>query len=193
MTASSPDPFDARRRGFEEEYFRTRDAELVDKLKTVFRSKLDREELRKTTGITSDEVLDRLVKAHVRGELLTVFQLYPLVEIAWADGTVDPREAEAIVAAALKFGIPADGEAIARLREWIARGPTEDGRAAWRMFAGELRKTLTPQQLETFRTDLVGFAQSVAEASGGILGVAFKISHTEQRVIDTLTRQLTPA
>lgn len=189
----APDGFDARRHGLESEYFRTQDAELVDKLKKVFHTKLDKDELRAKTGIKNEEVLDRLVAVNVKGELLTAFKLYPLVEIAWADGSVDAREAQAVMTAAVKSGVPAGSSALLGLEAWLKRGPTADGRVAWHAFAAELRKTLTPAELATFRRDLMVYAKSVAEASGGILGMAFQISESEARIIKDLEKSLSPA
>ncbi len=185
------DPFVSRERSFEEAYFRQKDADLVDKLRSVFQTKLEKESLRKVSGITDEAVLDRLVKLSVRGELLSAFKLYPLVEIAWAHGKFQKHEADAVIAAAIKQGMPAEGEAIKRLQEWLERGPTEDGRTAWRMFAGELRKALTPPELATFRNDLLMYARRVAEVCGGVLGLFSKISPGEQRVLDSINRELT--
>jgi len=188
---SSTDAFDTRRAGFEAEYFHKKDAQLVEKLKSVFERKLGREELMQATGITNEEVLDRLLAVNARGELLLAFRLYPLVEVAWADGTVDPKEAKAVVDAALRFGVPAHGAAIEAIDDWLKRGPTQDGRAAWYAFAGELRKTLSREELDGFRKDLLGGAKAVAKASGGILGIAFEISPSEQRVLDAIAKALT--
>ncbi|MBS0198049.1 MAG: TerB family tellurite resistance protein [Planctomycetes bacterium] len=184
------DAFHAREESFEEGYFRTKDAELVDKLKKVFKSKVDRDELRAATGITNEEVLDRLVSVSVRGEMLAVFKIYPLVEVAWADGSVSKSEIEAVLAAAVKLGMPHDGHAIARLKDWLHRGPNDDARAAWRMYAGELRKILSPAELKEFREDLVKFANKVATASGGLFGMFPQVNVREQRIIDTVTRLL---
>lgn len=183
------DAFNTRGQSFEEGYFRNKDAEVVDKLRKVFATKLDRENLR-AAGVTSDEVIDRLISVSMKGEMLAAFKLYPLVEVAWADGKVDKREADAVLAAAAKVGIPQTGEAIAGLQDWLKRGPTEDARAAWKMFATELRNTLSPAELDEFRKDLVKFAEGVANASGGILGLVMKVDVREQRVIDAVTRLL---
>ena len=185
------DAFETRRSGFETEYFHKKDAQLVEKLKAVFNRKLDREQLQKATGITNDEVIERLLAVNAKGELLLAFRLYPLVEIAWADGKIDPKEAKAVIDAAIKLGVPASGSAINALEDWLKRGPTVDGRTAWYAFAGELRKSLNPQELETFRHDLLEGAKTVAKASGGILGVAFEISSGEQRVLDKVSESLT--
>jgi uncharacterized tellurite resistance protein B-like protein len=187
---SSTNAFDARRTGFEAEYFHKKDAQLVEKLKAVFNRKMDREGLKQATGISNEEVLDRLLAVNAKGELLLAFRLYPLVEIAWADGKADPKECKAVIDAALKFGVPAEGAAIRALEAWLKRGPTADGRTAWYAFAGELRKTLNKAELETFRNDLLEGANAVAKASGGFLGVAFEISAVEQKVLDRIAKEL---
>jgi hypothetical protein len=187
----SSDNIAARGKSLEDGYYRTKDAELVTKLQKVFQTRLDKESIRTVSGISDEQVLDRLVNLSLKGELLTAFKLYPLVEIAWADGSIDKSETDAVVSAAIKLGVPRDSEAIKRLKEWLERGPTEDGRAAWRMFAGELRKSLSPKELATFRDDMLKYARDVAEASGGILGVVFQVSPSEQRIIDGLAKVLT--
>src|SRR5262245_54759226 len=117
-TPMSTDAFESRRSGFEAEYFKKKDAQLVEKLKSVFHRKLDREELKKASGMTDEVVLDRLIAANVKGELLMVFKLYPLVEIAWADGKIDDNEARAVTDAAIKSGMPPEGPAIKGLQDW---------------------------------------------------------------------------
>lgn len=188
---SSPDAFEARRLGLEEEYFRSRDSALVSKLKKVFTTDVNREELRQHTGIVNDELLDRLVAAHVNGHMLAAFRVYPLVEIAWADGSVDPKEQAAVLSAAAASGLPTDGPAHERLLEWMRSGPNEDLRNVWKSYARELVTTLSPEELATFRKDLLTYARLVAEASGGILGVIYRTSPGEQRVIDEIGKLLT--
>jgi hypothetical protein len=185
------DQFEARRSSFEEAYFRNKDVDTVEKLKKVFDAKRDREELRKATGITSDEVLDRMMAVNAKGEMLTVFKLLPLVEIAWADGSYDQKEGDAVVAAAIKHGIPRDSAALERLKEWLHRGPNPEARKAWYMYAEELRKTLTPAELNAFRDDLLKTARQIAEGSGGILGAFFTVSKGEKQVLKKITESLT--
>jgi hypothetical protein len=185
------DAFDSRRNSFEERYFHDKDAELVGKLKKVFDAKRDREELRKATGIASDEVLDRMMAVNAKGEMLTVFKLLPLVEIAWADGTYDKKEGDAVIAAAIRHGIPRESAALERLKEWLHRGPNPEARNAWYMYAEQLRKTLTPQELNTFREDLLQTARYIAEGSGGILGAFFTVSKGEKQVLKKITDALT--
>lgn len=186
-----PDAFASRRVGLEAEHFHKKDAELVGKLKAVFHRQLDREELRKATGVKSEEVLDRLLAVNARGEMLLAFRLYPLVEIAWVDRKVDAREAKAVIDAAIRLGVPPMSAALEAIEDWLKRGPTEDGRAAWYMFAGELRKTLNRAELDGFRDQLLEGARAVASASGGFLGMAFEVSAKERSVLDKIATALT--
>lgn len=98
-----------------------KDAELVDKLRKVFKTTRTKEELSKATGIANPDTLERLVAINLRGELMTVFKLFPLVEVAWADGSIDQSEADTVIAAAIKMGVPKDGEAIGRFRLALQR------------------------------------------------------------------------
>lgn len=187
---SNSDSFQARANSFEEGYFRTKDAELVDKLRKVFEAKRDKDELSKATGIKNDEVLDRLMNVNIRGEMLTVFKLYPLVEIAWADGSFDKSEGDVVIAAAIKNGIPEGSAGLERVKEWLRRGPNADARAAWYMYAAELRSVLSPAELDAFRNDLLKMAKQVAETSGGVLNMFFTVSSDEQKVLAKITEAL---
>lgn len=185
------DAFADRARSYEDGYFAQKDADVVAKLRGVFESKRTTEELSKTSGITNPEVLDRLLKLSLSGEMMTVFRLYPLVEIAWADGSFDKAESKAVLDAAVKHGASETGLSIKRLEEWLQKGPTPDARAAWRMFAAELCNVLTPDQLTAFRNDLLRDAKLVAEASGGVLGLFMTTSSGEHKVIEEITKALT--
>jgi hypothetical protein len=190
MSIHEHSAFEKRGMSFEEAYFRKKDSELVEKLRKIFQAKRDREELRKLTGITSEEVLDRLVAVEAKGEMLTAFKLLPLVEIVWADGVCDKREANAVVEAAIKHGVPKHSHALERIKEWLERGPNPEARKAWYMYAEELRKTLTPAELKTFRDDLVKNAEDIAKLSGGILNTFFTVSAKEKTVLKKMSEAL---
>lgn len=190
MSIGKYDAFEARRAGFEQEYFHNKDAELVKKLRQVFQTGHDRDELRRRTGIASEEVLDRLMAVQVKGEMLTAFKLLPLVEIAWAEGGVDQREADAVIAAAVKHGVSPKSEALQRIKEWLERGPNPEARKAWLMYAHELRKVLSPAELKTFREDLLETARKIAELSGGVLNTFFTVSGAEKTVLKKIADAL---
>jgi hypothetical protein len=183
--------FERRRRAFEAEYFSRKDTELIDKLKAVFHRRIDKQSIREATGVTDEELLDRLVELNLDGELMAAFNLTPLVEIAWADGEVNDGERRAVLSAAEQHGVHRGSKAYAMLETRLRDGPSKDARKIWFHYAEELRKTLDPRQLEEFRADLVEACRRVAETSGGLLSLAFRVSKTEQTVIDAVKRALT--
>jgi len=184
------DAFEERRKAFEEEYFKKKDAQLVDKLKAVFHRIHDRESIQKATGITEERVLDTLVQLSLSGEMMAAFKLYPLIEVAWADSVVDEREIRAVLEAAHDQGIARGSAPHTMLENALKSPPSEDARKAWYMYAGELRKTLSPQELATFRDDLLDYGRRVAKASGGILNMVFQVSHNESKVLRAIAKAL---
>ncbi len=188
----SNNAFESRRIAFEEEYFEKKEAVLVDKLKAVFHKKMDKEAIRQATGITDDGVLDNMVALNLSGEMMSAFKLLPLIEVAWADGDVDEREAVAVLKAAEKRGVAPGSAAHSMLERSLRNRPSPDSRKVWFLYADELRKLLNPKELETFRTDLLEVARCIAATSGGILNLAFTVSPNEKRVLEAVERALTP-
>lgn len=188
----SHNAFEARARAFEEDYFRRKEVQLVEKLKAVFHRQRSAEQIRQETGITDPVVVDRLVALGLNGELMAAFKLFPLIEVAWADGHVDKAEIHAVLEAAEKNGIVQGSQAYAMLKNSLSDKPRLDGRKAWFAFAAELRRTLSEKELATFRQDLLAFARRVAEASGGILGIVLTVSSDEKRVLDAIEKALSP-
>ena len=184
---------EARERAFEAEYFARKDAELIDKLKGVFNKKVTKDEIRETTGVTDEMLLDRLVELNLCGESMAAFNLLPIIEVAWADGKVDDREVAAVLQAAEKQGLQPGSKAYDMLETRLREGPSKEARKAWFHYAAELRKVLSPKELEQFRKDLVDICWHVAETSGGFLNIAFKVSPNERKVIEAVEKALTPS
>jgi hypothetical protein len=180
-----------RERAFEAEYFSRKDAELIDKLKMVFHKRIDKQSIRAATGVSDEELLDRLVELNLDGELMGAFNLLPVIEIAWADGQVDDKEVGAVLAAAAQHGIHPGSKAYAMLETRLREGPSRDARKIWFHYAEALRNTLNAKELEHFRTDLVAVCRRVAEISGGLLNIAFTVSPNEKKVIAAVEKALT--
>lgn len=180
------DPFQERRKALEEEFFAKRERTLVEKLRSTLEKESPRETLQKLTGIQDDAVIDTLVALHVDRDTLAAFALYPLVEVAWADGRVDDAERQAFLQAAAEHGLAADSPGHQALREFIKETPREDARKAWFAWARELKSRLNPDERRALRDGLVKRARTVAEASGGILGLGRRISAAEQGILDRI-------
>jgi uncharacterized tellurite resistance protein B-like protein len=178
--------FEDRRKALEGAFFAKHNETLRQKLKSTFEKQATRESLRTASGITNEAVLDALMALQVSHETLAAFSLYPLIEIAWADGTVDERERQALLAAAEQEGIAPGSAAHALLEDRVRTPPNPEARKAWRMYASELNRKLNPDERQTVRAELLRRARAVAEASGGLLGLGNRISAKEEAVLGAI-------
>jgi hypothetical protein len=179
------DAMHKRQKALEEEFFAKKNQQLRDKLKATFDQEVTREKLKAATGITDPVVLERLIALQVRGETMAAFWLYPLVEIAWADGKLDGKERDAILEAAVAGGIERGSPGYEALEAAMADGPTEARRKVWFAYAQDLNGRLDPNERRRVRDELLARARRVAEASGGLFGVG-KVSAAEQRILDAV-------
>lgn len=177
------DAFEERRKSLEEEFFAKREKKLVDKLRRTLEQEQPREMLRQTTGITDESVIDTLIALHVDSDTLAAFTLYPLVEVAWADGKVDDAEREAFMKAAAEHGLAPDSPGHTALREFLKETPREEARKAWFAWATALCDRLSAPERRKLREGLVTRARVIAEASGGILGLGRRTSAAEEVII----------
>jgi len=180
--------FEKRRRAFEEDFFNKQSQKLVDKLRETLEKQHTREDLEQITGIHDADVLDTLMAMHLAKDTFAAFVLYPLVEVAWADGAVDEKERKAFLTAAAEHGIAPGSPAHAALEEFVKTTPRDDARKAWYAWAAELNHKLDAAERKKVRDGLIQRARAVAEASGGILGLGNKISRNEQRILDAIAR-----
>ena len=182
------DAFEDRRKALEDEFFAKREQQLVAKLRQTLEKEHPRQTLRELTGIQDDAVIDTLVSLNVDRDTVAAFALYPLVEIAWADGKVDEDERKAFLKAAAEHGIAADSPAHQTLREFLRDCPRDEARKAWFAWAEQLNSRLSAAERTQLRDALLQRARQVAEASGGILGLGRRISANEQKVLDKIAQ-----
>ncbi len=184
----SGEGFDKRRQALEEEFFKKHNEKLAEKLRRTLEEKQTRAELEQLTGIHDAAVLDTLLAMRLDKTTFAAFGLYPLVEVAWADGEVDEKERAALLTAAAEHGITPGSIAHTALEEFLRNTPREDARKAWYAWARELSQKLDAAERRKLREGLVRRARAVAEASGGILGLGRKVSPNEQAVLDAIEK-----
>jgi len=185
------DIFKNRELYLEEEYFRKKDYALLAKLKAVFQQKIDKDSIRTATGITNETLLDGLVAMQLDGELMRAFQLYPLVELAWADGDLSEREVASVLAEGAKQGIHPGSRAYRRLEDRLRKGPDPEARKIWFLYAEELKRALSPQELDTFRTDLLERARAIVATTGHLERLVLNVGG-ERKILAAIERALTP-
>ncbi len=183
------DAFKDREKGLEDEYFRRKEAELIDKMRRHQASETERREMAAVTGIADEELLADLQELGFTRETVALLHLTPLLRVAWADGEVRRHEREQLIQVARLRGIAEGSEADKQLAKWLEASPTEEFFAQALRLVHAMIEALPPVQSEAARRDLVAFCIAIAAASGGILGFGNKISDEERVAITQIARE----
>ena len=178
--------FSGRRRDLEEEFFLKRDMELLQALREEAASKERKKALAAASGIADDELLDQLAQQEVTSESLAALSLVPLIIVAWADGNMDVKERDAVLAAARQEGLDEEHPAYRLLQGWLQRKPDPKLLTVWKGYVAALVQTLDETARNTLKATLLGRTRAVAEAAGGLLGFGNKVSKPEQAVLAEL-------
>lgn len=183
---------DSRRRTLEDAFFRKQDAILIEQFHKMEKMKKTKAALQQVSGITDEAVLDKLVALNVRPETLASLAMIPLVEIAWADGSIGDKEREAILKASAEKGFAKGSIDYALIESWLTHRPPTSMLDAWVQYIQGLCSSMDKTQIARLRDELVGHARDIAEAGGGFLGLVSKISDAEQIMIDRLKAAFGP-
>lgn len=182
----SHDAIDDRRKALEEQFFQQHEKELVQKMKDAAAKQSSREELQKLTGISNDQVLDTLADLKLGGAATLVMSLFPIIEVAWADGVIDAKERTVILDLAKTVGLEKDSPASAYLTKWLDEKPEPSWHTLWADYVKALVAKMKPDDKAMLKATVLGRARVVAEASGGFMGLAFRMSDAEKKVLEKL-------
>jgi len=177
-----------RGRAFEEAYFHERDAELLDALKRKLSAEETEKVLVTAIGIADELSIKDMTKIEAGVQVLTAMALLPLVEVAWCDGDVSAEEHRAIMKATAEFQMESDSAVSKLLQSWLQRRPTPESLAAWKNYVKAICATVEPETMAKLKQGVIGRAEKIAKAAGGILGFGSKVSATEQACLDELAK-----
>jgi hypothetical protein len=187
---SEKDVFAQRKTGLEEEYFRKKEQELLDQIRRRAALQAERKELAEATGIADEEILATLREMGYTRETVELLHLVPLVQVAWASGSVTSRERELVLRLSEWRGVRKDSPAWEQLNNWLDERPSDDFFLRTLRVIRRLLDSQTMKEKATGRTDLISFCIRIANASGGFLGVGSKISEGEQAALDQIVEEL---
>jgi DNA-binding XRE family transcriptional regulator len=174
-----------RGKSLEDEFFRKESDRAIERLREMRQRTNSREALAKVIGITNEAIIDRLIELGIRPEIVSALAIVPLVEVAWADGSLDAKERQAVLQRAEKSGIAPGTADHDLLQSWLEKKPEPRLLAAWTAMVRGLSERLSPKELALLKAGLIERAKAVARASGGFLGVG-AVSAAEQDAIDRL-------
>ena len=171
-----------REKALEDHFFDKENKEKLAAMKHKLEAKATKDELRKASGMTDDAVLEQLVALGLRGNTIAALSLVPLIQVAWADGTIQDNERTAILQGAHGKGLEEGSDGYELLQRWLEREPGDELFMAWEAYIKALASQLNDEQNRLLRNQIVGFAKLVATAAGGILGFG-KVSASEEKVL----------
>ncbi len=122
----------ATARALEDSFFAKENERILRELRAASVREEKKKEFREYLNIKNDELLDALVSLAVEPETLVAFTLVPLVEVAWADGEIQPKERDAIIKAAIERGVGEDSPTAQLLRNWLQTRPDPKLLETWR-------------------------------------------------------------
>ncbi|NUQ63029.1 MAG: hypothetical protein HUU20_11100 [Pirellulales bacterium] len=180
--------FSSRTRELEDVFFKQRDEELLRALREQVALKEKKKALADASGISDEEVLDHLHQLDISTETLAAVALIPLIAVAWADGSIDAKEGNAVMAAAEQQGLKKGHPGYQLLGRWLEQRPEPRLLRVWKGYVSGLRDKLGDATTDALKRDVLGRARAVAEAAGGLLGLGNKVSKAEQAVLEDLEK-----
>jgi hypothetical protein len=186
---SEGDFLDDRRRASEEDYFRKKDKELVDKMRSAAAADRATNELRSKTGLTDPSLLKELDALGFTPDTISVLPLVPIIQMAWAEGGITPAERTMLVSLARERGIAEGSPADQQLSDWMTRQPSAHVFARATRLIRAILDTGTAGDVAPSADDIIKYSESIAAASGGILGIG-KISPEERATLAKIVAAL---
>lgn len=177
------------KRDHEEDYFRKQDRELIERMRKAAAAEDANRPLGERSGIHDPDLLRDIAALGFTADTVSLLPLVPILQVAWADADVSAAERKLILDIARHRGIVQGSPADQQLSAWLTHRPAPDvfsraGRLVAAMLAAgsSAAHDLSPD-------DLVKYCESIAAASGGILGLA-KVSPTERAAIEQVQTAL---
>jgi hypothetical protein len=183
------DAFAERGHSLEEEYFRRKEKEVIEKMRRSAEADAQRRRLGERAGVADDEVLRDLQELGYTQDTVMLLHLVPLIQTAWAEGGVSAKERDLIVRAARSRGIEAGSSADQQLMRWLTERPSEQ------LFDKTLRairailQARPAEERESSERDLLSLCTAIASASGGIVGFG-AVSEEERHILAHISEEL---
>ena len=179
-----------RGRALEDDYFRRKDLELIEKIRQAGAAQRVRDDLGRKIGLDDPELLQELHDLGFTPDTVVLLPLLPILQVAWAEGGITKAERELILRLARSRGIEEGSAADRQLTEWIANQPAEAVFAGARRLIRAVLDSGAAPTGDFNASDLVKYCEDIAAASGGILGIG-RVSAEERALLSSIAADLT--
>ncbi len=185
---SKDKPLDAVAKAHEEEYFRRRNAELIEALRRRIKIEAEARELSEATGVHDEVILRHVAELGINHHQVPVLHLVPLIEVAWADGVIHPDERELLEHVAAQAGLV--GPALELFEQLLTTRPTQGYfDAALEFVRAMLVAHDDDVSLEAVE-NLTELAYRVADAAGGVWNLWNRVEEKEKEVLRHIAERL---
>ncbi|MGE3956380.1 MAG: hypothetical protein AB7H96_06640 [Vicinamibacterales bacterium] len=186
-----------RSRRAEDDYFRRRDAELMEKAREASRAAAaarveqagagERQLLGDALGVHDAAILGPLHAAGMRASHGVLLEWLPAIDIAWVDD-IEMEEREEL---RRQFAVDpqANASGLALLSEWLFLRPPREALMAARQALRSRLDAMDPTTRQDVVARIVARCEAVGRASGGVLGF-WALSWDERARIDGLRESL---
>ena len=183
-----------REKAMEANYFRQQDAKLLEKLRQ--KASLDdiAVALADKLQVDNPDLLARVRELGITADTAPAFFIAPLVQVAWAEGSVSNRERECVLRLARERGVADGSPAKAQLAAWLDSRPPD---ALFETAVETIKygfEVLDPHERDERIRRIVDACREVAAASGTelarLLGLGDGVSRAESQLLDSITTQL---
>lgn len=168
----------------EEEYFRRREAELVEKLRAQAAREAERRAMGEYHGVADEAVLRGFEELGYNRDTVQVLHLVPILQVAWSDGEVSGPERAEILRIAAARGVIEGSPAHAQLLHWMDERPAPEFFERTMRVISDILEALPEDRQVDLQNDLLGASFAVASASGGFLGLGSRVSSEEEKLLE---------
>ena len=184
------DMIQERERALENEFFASRERELLERLRAETEAAADRDALGKSISIQDTGLLDSLLAAGVRAETGALLTAVPLVFVAWGDHRMAEIERRAVFQAAQELRVDPSGVASEILEGWLTNRPPEKLFNAWKEWIRVVRDALPDNEKQRLDDQILGHCRDIAHAAGGFLETGHPIEPGQRDVIREIENTL---
>jgi hypothetical protein len=167
--------FEERERGYETDFFHKEDEKLLKKMRERAALQEVAEALAAKLRVDDPELLRRVAELGLTRETGAAILLAPLVQVAWAEGSVTDRERAVVFEVAARRGIEPGSAPREQLEAWLQQRPPDALFETALLVIEAGLAILTPEEQGQRRREILTAATRVAEASGGRLAKLLRI------------------
>jgi hypothetical protein len=172
-------------RAREEEHFRKKDRELIEKLRQADAAAKARRALEQETGVHDPDLLSELDQLGFTPATIALLPLVPVLQVAWANDGVSRAERTLVLNLARTRGIAAGSAADIQLSHWLEHRPSEDTFHKANRLIAAIVDSPHDGNLHLTASELVEQCDRIAHASGGIFGIG-RVSAQERAALEEI-------